>query len=195
MKRKAVLLLGMVLMISGLLMGCGGSADRVAGEKTTQQQEVTRTEGNLKTGLAVMIDISGSKDAGEEDGLAQADISMAAVTVDEEGKIVTCSIDAVQVKLNFGKDGKVLTDLASEFPTKQELGESYGMKKASAIGKEWDEQADAFAAYCVGKTAEEVKGIAVTESGTAADADLAATCSVRIGGFQEIVAEAVNNAK
>lgn len=199
MKRKIALLLGMVLTISGLLIGCGGSGDKVAGgqDATTEQkqeEQVDQTEGTLKTGLAILSDVSKSKDAGEEDGQAQANITIAAVTVDEAGKIVSCVIDTAQVKVGFDKEGKLLTDLAAEFPTKQELGDDYGMKKASSIGKEWFEQADAFAAYVVGKTAEEVSGIAVTESGAAADADLAANCTLSIGGFQAIVVKAVNNA-
>lgn len=194
MKRKAALLLGMIMILSGLLIGCGGSGNRVANEKTTEEENNTQTEGSVKTGLAMIPSVSKSKDAGEEDGLAQADIAIAAVTVDADGKIMACAIDAAQVKINFGKDGKITTDLATEFASKQELGEGYGMKNASGIGKEWNEQADAFAAYCVGKTVEEVNGIALTESGTAKDEELAASVTLSLGGFQAIVAKAVENA-
>ena len=38
------------------------------------------------------------------------------------------------------------------------------MKKASGIGKEWNEQAAAFAKYVEGKTANEIAAIAVDES-------------------------------
>lgn len=207
MKRKAILLLGMIMILSGLLIGCGGSGNRVVSEKTTEEeknvqtektteaQNSAQTEESVKSGLAMISSVNKSKDAGEEDGLAQADITVAAVTVDGEGKITSCAIDAVQVKINFSKDGKITTDLATEFASKQELGESYGMKNASGIGKEWNEQADAFAAYCVGKTVEEVKGIAVTESGAARDEELAASVTIGIGDFQAIVAKAVENAK
>lgn len=208
MKKKIALLLGMVL-VAGSLAGCGGSAvASVEKTETTEEADVETeptieadgeseetAEGALKTGLAIITDVSGSKDAAEEDGLAQTDLTMAAVTVDAEGKIVACTIDSLQVKLNFNEEGKLITDLSTEFLTKQELGENYGMKAASSIGKEWNEQADAFAAYCVGKTVDEVNGIAVTEDGNAEDAELAASCTVYFGGFQEIVTKAVNNAK
>jgi hypothetical protein len=69
------------------------------------------------------------------------------------------------------------------------------MKKASGIGKEWYEQADAFAKYCVGKTAADVKGIALTDDGHAADADLAASVTVHIGPFMTNVDKAAAAAK
>lgn len=197
MKKRIALLLGTVLMVSGILAGCGGTGDRVAtkDETTTQaQQEETKTEGVVKTGLAMIPTVDSSTDAGDEEGLAQANISIAAVTVDADGKVLACVIDAAQVKINFGKDGKLVTALDTEFPTKQELGEGYGMKAASSVGKEWNEQADAFAAFCVGKTSDEITGMEVTEDGLAADADLAASCTLHPGNFQYIVAKAIANA-
>ena len=53
--------------------------------------------------------------------------------------------------------------------TKNQLGDGYGMKQASSIGKEWNEQAAGFCAYVTGKTAAQVAGLAVDESGKAAD--------------------------
>lgn len=46
-----------------------------------------------------------------------------------------------------------------------------------------------------GKTVEELKGVAVDESGMAADADLAASATVYIGNFISGIEEAVNNAE
>jgi len=64
------------------------------------------------------------------------------------------------------------------------------MRKASSIGKEWNEQAAGFCAYVTGKTVAEVKGLAVDEGGKAADADLAATVTVGIGEFQTLIEKA-----
>ena len=56
---------------------------------------------------------------------------------------------------------------------------------------EWDAQTDAFATYIVGKTLEEVQGIAVTERTAPAEGtDLAAACTIAIGGFQALIAKA-----
>ena len=55
---------------------------------------------------------------------------------------------------------------------------------------EWNEQAASFAAYVTGKTAEEVSGIAVGERTQPADADLASSVTIAIGGFQELITKA-----
>ena len=68
------------------------------------------------------------------------------------------------------------------------------MKKVSSIQKEWNEQVNAFADYCIGKTAKEVTGIAVTQEGKAAEQDLAASCTIHILSLQALVAQAAENA-
>ena len=183
MKKRTSLVLALALAMVGSLAGCSGRVvyDGSAAkniEKVEETTDVDVVEDGLKTGLALMPKVESSADAGETDGLAQTDVSIAAVTVNAEGKIVACAIDAVQVKINFDKEGKLVTALDSQFKTKQELGADYGMKAASSIQKEWNEQADAFAAYCVGKTADEITAIAAGEDGKPADVDLAAGCSV-----------------
>lgn len=182
MKRKLALFLTMILAASCLFAGCGGS-------EPAAEDNAAETTAELRTGLA--LDTSVAKSA---DGTAQSEVTMAAVVVDAEDKIVSCVIDVAQTAITFSEEGKITTDPASAFLTKQELGADYGLKGASKIGKEWNEQADAFAAYCIGKTADEVLGIAVTDKGGAKDADLAASCSIAVSGFQKIVAEAVANA-
>jgi hypothetical protein len=148
-----------------------------------------------KIGLGISANIEKSKDAGEEDGLMQAYVTVTGVTTDAEGKVTAAAIDAVQANINFDKTGKITTDLTAEIKTKNELGEEYGMKAVSSIGKEWNEQAAAFAAYCLGKTADEITGIAAGEDGKAADADLAAGCTMHPGNFQWLLAAAIGNAK
>lgn len=162
---------------------------------TTEAAKKEAAGGALSTGYAVLSSIGKSTDAGDKDGLAEVDTMFAAVLVDGSGKIVDCKIDAVQSKVNFSKEGKVLTDLATEVKTKNELGEGYGMKGSSSIGKEWNEQAEGFAKYVIGKTADEVKGIAVSSDGHADAADLKATITVHIGDFINIVEQATTNAK
>ena len=69
------------------------------------------------------------------------------------------------------------------------------MKVASSIEKEWNEQAEAFASYCVGKTMDEIIAIAAGEDGKPADVDLAAGCTMHPGNFQWVMAAAIGNAK
>ncbi len=125
----------------------------------------------------------------EEAGLAQLDASIAVVT-SAEGVITSCIIDAVQAKVNFDATGSITTDLTAAIYTKNELGADYGMVAWGGAVAEWNEQAASFAAYVTGKTADEVAGIAVSE-GKAADADLATTVTISIGGFQALIAKAL----
>lgn len=150
---------------------------------------------DLFTGLAVLNSLENSMDAGEEDGLAEINSSVAAVLVDSDGRIVSCKIDAVQSKLNFSKDGRLTSDYSAPVSTKQELKEAYGMKKASGIGKEWYEQADALAAYVTGKTMEEVRGIALTETTAPADLELSASVTIKLGEWIDVIEKAVANAR
>lgn len=205
MNKKLLLALSLVLAIL-MLVGCSSNLpkdsanDGKVDEKPATDNEkpsgenTTPEAGSLKTGLAVITSLGKSKDAGETDGLAQVDSTVVAVTVDGEGKIVECIIDAAQTKMNFSKEGKLVTDLATEFKSKNELGAEYGMAKASKIGKEWSEQAAFLANYVVGKTVEEVKGIAVAE-GKPTDADLAASVTVSITGYVDAIERAVTNAQ
>ena len=82
-----------------------------------------------------------------------------------------------------------------EFQTKKELGEKYGMKAASGIGKEWDEQIQFLEEYVIGKTAEEVAGIAVDDSTKSTDVDLVAGVTIKIGDYKKAIVEAAQNAE
>ena len=151
--------------------------------------------GSIRTGLYAVGSLSSSASAGEEDGLIQTDVTIVAVTVDEADVITDCVIDSVQAKANFDGQGQILTDLSAPVPSKNELGADYGMGAISGIGKEWNEQAQALADYVVGKTADEVLGIAVDEATKPAEADLASSVTISIGGFQSAIAEAVDRAQ
>ena len=83
--------------------------------------------------------------------------------------------------------GRGGTDTGAAGRSKNDLGTDYGMGKISSIGKEWNEQAAAFSAYVAGKTLDEVAGIAVDESTKPAEADLAASVTISIGGFQALL--------
>lgn len=202
MKKISALLLVLVLAAS-LLTGCATTTTTPSASPSLapSASTVPSTEPSasvpttVKTGLAIITSVAKSTDAGEKDGLAQADSLIFAVTVGTDGKIASCVIDAAQTKVNFNKVGEVITALDTTFKTKNELGTEYGMGKASGIGKEWNEQAAAFAAYVVGKTADEVKGIAISAEGTAGSTDLAASVTVHIGDFIAGVLKAVANAK
>ena len=209
-------------MLTGVLSGCGSTAvvhvsdadllaadtgsttEETTTETTMEPTETTTEEGEtaevtgahpVKTGLAVQGSLSSSKPAADgEDGLAQADINIAAVTVNGDGVIESCVIDAVQIKMNFDAAGSITTDLTAPVLSKVERGDEYGMATASSIGKEWYQQAQALADYVEGKTLDEVLGIAVDESTKPTDADLASSVTISIGSYLDMIGMAYNNA-
>ena len=136
---------------------------------------------------------SSKEPADGKEGNAQVDSVAAAVVVDADGKIVSCYIDTAQNKMGFTAEGKVVKK--DEFQTKKELGEKYGMKAASGIGKEWDEQIQFLEEYVIGKTAEEVAGIAVDDSTKSTDVDLVAGVTIKIGDYKKAIVEAAQNAE
>jgi len=159
----------------------------------TQPAEVV--EGAVKTGLAVIANLSDSVSAGEEDGEAVYDITVAAVTVDDNGIIRSCIIDSMGPSVSFDATGAITSDTAAAVQTKNELGDAYGMKAYAGAKYEWYEQAAALAEYAVGKTVEELKSGAVNEAGKAADADLATVATIHLGGYVDAIEKAVNNAQ
>ncbi len=212
MKKKLAILMTLAMTV-GMLAGCAGKAaitensgaasteSSVDGESaaTTESTEVdgessaTTETGAVKTGLSIVTSLSAESATAEADGVAKTDIAVVAVTVDDNGVIRSCVIDGIQANITFSTEGK-LTTTATEFPSKNELGEDYGMKAYSGIGKEWNEQAAAVAEYAVGKTVDELKNGAVDETGAVADADLASSATIYIGGFISGIEAAVNNA-
>ncbi len=160
-------------LVAVLLAGCGAAA-------------------SVKTGLGQNISIAKSSDAtAEAEGLAQVDTVMAAVTVDSAKKILGVVIDTAQVRVNFDTAGKITTDLNAEQKTKVELGDSYGMKKASSIGREWYEQIAELEKWMIGKTIDQITAV----KSPADEADLKSKVTVSISDYQAAVAEAVSNAR
>lgn len=137
---------------------------------------------------ASLADSTAAADGAE--GLAQLNIDAAALT-EKDGVITSCMLDSLQGKVNFDASGVITTDLAAPMQTKNQLGEAYGMKAYAGAKYEWNEQAENFAAYVTGKTAAEVSGIAVAE-GKPYDADLSASVTIKIGGFQSLIEKAMN---
>ena len=188
--KKIIAMLLTLAMTVGVLSGCAGVPVAIE----SQKKEEVAGENALKTGLSVVTTLEVANASAEADGNATTNISIIAVTVDDSGVIESCAIDAVQGKVNFGADGQ-LTSEPGDVLSKNELGEAYGMKAFSPIGKEWNEQADAIAQYAEGKTVEELKTNAIDEYGVVKDADLASSATIYLGSFISGIEDAVNNAE
>ncbi len=211
MKKLSMLL--SVLLTLALLAGCAGTpviyqtncTCPVAAPQGTTPAPSTpapttpsqpAAEGAVKTGLAIIGSAGESVSAtAEAEGEAKYDVTVVAVTVDEEGVILSCIIDSLGTSVKFDGAGAITTDLTAPIQTKNELGEAYGMKAYAGSKYEWNEQAAALAAYAVGKTAEELRSGAIGEDGMAKDADLATTATIYLGGYVAGIELAVENAQ
>ena len=204
--KKSVITLALVLILA-LLTGCAGTpvvyysdctcppAAPSATTPDTPAPSVPVTEGSVKTGVAIVASANESKSAGDADGEAKYDVSVVAVTVDDNGVIQSCIIDSIGTSVKFDVSGAIVSDLTAEIPTKNELGDAYGMKAYAGSAYEWNEQAAALASYACGKTVAELKTGAVDETGHAADADLATTATIYLGGYVDAIEKAVANAQ
>ena len=113
MKKSLVLLLCLVLAVSAIFVGCGTEEQ---GNNPTQAPATT-----LKFGMGVYSSTPAVTDATiDKEGTGKLDVTVAAVTVDANGKIVACALDTASNTVKFTAEGKAVAN--SEFKTKNELG-------------------------------------------------------------------------
>ncbi len=153
-------------------------------------------------GLGMVTSIGSVADAtAEKPGAAQVNTTVCSLVLGADGKILSVTWDVQQTKIQFSLDGKPFELPAPEkLLTKLEKGDAYGMKKASAIGKEWFEQIGAFGEYCIGKTVEEVLATKTMKRDDSHPAvpdveDLKTSVSINIGDYLAALAKASANAK
>ena len=203
MKNKFLLLVAAILVMT-MLAGCAGTVVVVGdctcpsvGAQSSTVPVVGDGETPLKTGLAVSTKISDSTSAtAEAAGAVVYDVTIAAVTVDEQGKIRSCKLDSIPATVNFDATGVTTTDLATVINTKNEKGENYGMVAYGNAIAEWDAQVASLCNFVVGMTAEELKTGVVSESGYAIDGTiLASSATIYLGGYVKVIEAAVNNAQ
>ena len=202
MKRFLLPLLACLLTMA-LLAGCVGTPVVICTCPTGGEQDIPQptrpaaTGKAVKTGLAVFTSVSDSTSAtSEADGAIKYDITIAAVTVSDEGVILNCSIDSVPATVKIASNGAIVSDLSAAILTKNEMGENYGMVAWGGAKAEWDAQVAALCNFAIGKTVKELKEGAVSESGYAPDgSDLASSASIYLGGYVSAIEAAVNNAQ
>ncbi len=180
MKKLICLALALLMMTCTLvLVGCGG-------------EEEAADNATLKMGLGVYTKVTDAADATEDkNGQGSVEITAAAVTLDENGKIVTCVIDTAANTVKYTYEGKALAN--DSFKTKYEMGKDYNMIAYGGAAKEWFEQADAFANLVKGKTVKQVKALVVNGDKGTEDV-IAAGCTITVNEFVLAIEKACNNA-
>lgn len=123
----------------------------------------------------------------DQDVTAQVDTTAAALTLDADGRVTSAFCDVTQPTLTIGADGTVTAP--QNIRTKVELGDSYGMRGASALDKEWYQHSEGYADYLKGKTMAQIAAIPTDGS----DADLAALCTISTTDLQKAVLAAMES--
>ena len=191
MKKTLCLILALLFAFSALaLTACNGTEDET--EATTEGAgDATATE-TVKLGLGTYTKIAKATDAdGDANGQAQTTTTIAAVTLDKDGKILSCQIDCADVTVAYTSEGLAIAN--GEIKTKAELGFGYNMVNYQVSEKEWFEQADIFETLVIGKTIDEVKALVVNGDKGTEDV-ITAGCTITIAEFALAIEKAVANA-
>ena len=176
-------------LTTSVTIAIGGFQAAIEGAVNAAQHLGAQAGDELK--LAVVASLGSSAAAtAEKAGTAQLDADVTALTV-KNGVITSCVIDSLQGKVSFDAAGQITGDISAPLKTKNMLGDAYNMKTYGKAKAEWNEQAASFAAYVTGKTLEQVQGIAVDAGTKPTGADLTATVTIAIGGFQALIAKAL----
>lgn len=179
-----------------LLAGCTMSVTPFIDALKAAVANAKEVEGLAKVGVASKTTMS-LKDAGEKSGSVQSNVTYAVVALDADGKVVLTQDDVAQNSAKFTAEGKIDGD-AKAAKTKMEKKDEYGMKGASAIGKEWFEQNEGWEAWTVGKTLDEIKGLKLVagegDHMVADDADLKTTTTISMTDLQGAVVAAIEGA-
>ena len=131
-------------------------------------------DSTLKLGIATSTDKVKNATA-EADGSMELNSTIVATALDASGKIVVAKTDCTQSKVTVTAAGECTSN---SIKSKYELGADYNMVAYGHAAKEWFEQADAFSAQLIGKTAAEIAGLVVADTGKGNDAVIAAGCTI-----------------
>ena len=170
-----------------LLSGCTIAVDRYrdAVSKACSNAKALGAAKGDRAALGIEA-VNGSSDVtatDDKDVNAQVDVSIVALTTDADGRVTSAIADMAEPALTVVADGSVTApDLVK---TKLEQGDDYGMRGASALGKEWYEHSEGFCDTLKGKTRTEIAGL------SGEDADLKALCTIDITDLQKAALEAL----
>ena len=118
----------------------------------------------------------------DKDGSNKVSTTVFGAAVDKDGKVVAASSDCVELAFTFDTKGVSTLDATKTVASKKEQGANYGMVAYGGATKEWYEQAAAFDAACIGKTATEIAGFVGEDGKGVADLQTAG-CTIYVTGF------------
>lgn len=187
MKRNHCAFWGFVLAAALLLAGCGrADSGSTSGSSSAGSSADASQTAAWKTGLGVLTEASDNARTGKIHAVA------AAVLLDGEGKLLDVTFDELEAALSA--DGSGVVSMPTDLRTKRQKGADYPLAEVSSLKKGWTEQADAFASYLKGMTAEQIAHLETDEAGKAKDADLLSHCTIAVEQYRRAVEKACANA-
>ena len=145
-----------IIMSAALCVGMAGCSNN--------EPPVTN-DFNYKVGVASFTHANKSYGYTEgKNGRGAVTTTNVAAVFDQSGKIVKISIDEIESNIGFDGKGQLVGFTGGEIKSKKEQGDSYGMKAASSIGKEWYQQVESLEKWLIGKNANDIIGSMTTPS-------------------------------
>ncbi len=193
--KKGLFLMLILIMTLVMVAGCGEApVDEVPEEEVPEEavpdEEVPAPdpgdEAFSTLGMGVVTSIGRSLDYDAENEImpmAQVDNVIVVAAFDGEGRVANLFIDTAQTRVEFDEELQVATDLTAEIKTKKELGDDYGMRAASEIGAEWDEQIMDLKTWMIGRSVDEIKALEMTDRGAPGDPDLSTMVTIAVSEY------------
>ena len=179
-----------VVLDADLVSGCTIAVDRYRDavvRACEQAKALGAAQGDRATLSLIAADLPQDLAAtDDQDAHVQADITMAALTVDSNGRVTSAIGDMTQPQLTVSADGTVSGPEEPVY-TKNEQGDKYGLREASALHKEWYEHAEGYCSTLKGKTMAEI----AAQPTDGSDADLKALCTISVTDLQKAVLAAL----
>ena len=169
----------LALMLALIMAFCLASCTKQGtdeGERTTNPEEMSYADDDpdaVRTGLGIICDVRMSEDV-EDTSRRDVVSTVAAVTTDYEGRIISAEIDELRLELN-AKNGLELTDVKT-------VGEGDGERR---------EKVDAFEEYISGMNSGEIDALIDYLSGQPVDEKLKAVCNMDLGNIVKAVRQAI----
>ena len=163
------------LALTALLAICLSAAGCTAKENDNNTNSDMIDSTGYRVGVGSYTTTADSSPSVEgENGKGVVSTTYATVIFDENNIIQKVYIDEVQSKIYFDGNGQLVnSDSHKEIRSKRELGDEYGMKAASGIGKEWYEQINSLESWLVGKNIAEISDSVADMGSYGTDGDYA----------------------
>ena len=150
------------LLALTVVMALALSASACAADKDNNPTDTVDNTG-YKVGVgSYTTTVDSASSVEDSDGKAVVSTTYATVIFDANDIIRKVYIDEVESKVYFDAKGSLNGERNKDaVASKRELGDAYGMKAASPIGKEWYQQVNSLEDYLVGKNIRDIHDYAM----------------------------------